>query len=160
MMERRTLVRRQADRDLLQRVQALQAQADRRGGGHDDSEHARRRAIRHNCTVAISMLIGHASGYSDTWDVTSIRIKGRILDLSETGASLFTEQPLETNQELQLVVKLRDASEIHTHASVRWVKHVPEKGAYASGVQFIHVSEKDQVKIRKFLQELDATLGL
>jgi c-di-GMP-binding flagellar brake protein YcgR len=159
MVERRKSVRRQADRDLLQRLQTIQVEAERRGAGRD-AEHARRRAIRHNCAATISMRIGHASGYSDTWEVASVRVKGRILDLSLTGASLFMGQSFDVGQELQLAVKLRDGSEIFTHASVRWVKHVPEKHAYTSGVQFIHVADKDQAKIRKFLQELDATLGL
>ncbi len=159
MMERRKMVRRQADRDLLRRLQIIQGESDRRGAGHD-VEHARRRAIRHNCAVAIKLSIGYSTGSSDVWDVASFTIKGRVLDLSLTGASLFTEHKLELGQELQLAIKLRDGSEIHTHALVRWVKFVPEKNAYSSGVQFVHVADKDVAKIRKFLGEMDASLGL
>ena len=106
------------------------------------------------------MQVGFSSGASDMWSVHSIPIKGRILDLSTGGASLFTKDSFQTGQELALAIKLHDASEIHAKASVRWIKSVPEKGGYASGVQFVHVADKDASKIQRFLKDLDATVGL
>jgi c-di-GMP-binding flagellar brake protein YcgR len=159
--DRRKTIRRQADQKLLQRVKELEALTDRRvESGRDEAGHMRRRAIRHNCTVGISMSVGHSSGYLDTWTVDSVKVPGRLLDLSPGGAALFTEQRFETGQELQLTIGLRDGSEIHTKAAIRWVKVVPQKGGYASGVQFSQVSGKDQTKIAEFLAELDATAGL
>lgn len=161
MQERRRLVRRQADKELLKKVQELQTTGGRRDAdGSKEMERRRRRVIRHNCRVRIEMLIGMRSGNSDTWSVDAVKLKGRVLDLSVGGASLFTKQPFETGQELRLGVNLPDGSEINTHATVRWVKAVPEKDAYASGVQFMHVSAKDSKKLVKFLEDLDATVGL
>jgi len=163
--ERRKTVRRHADRELLKRVAELQSMLDRRGESGAESKresagHARRQIIRHNCKVAIAVKVGVSSGYGDTWDVASVRVKGRILDLSTGGASLFTEQRFETGQELALVIRLRDGEDIHANSTVRWVKMVPQKGGYASGVQFTHMSDKDRRLLGKFLTELEQTAGL
>ena len=134
---------------------------DRRGATNpDEAAHKRRHTIRHNCTVGIEMLIGHASGYSDVWSVDSFKIKGRMLDLSTGGASLFTRQKFDTGQELRLAIQLRDGSQINTKGTVRWVKEIPQKDGHASGIQFVHVTESDQKKISKFLDEIDASAGL
>ena len=161
MEDRRKTVRRQADRGLLQRVKELEALTDRRlESRRDEIGHSRRRAIRHNCKVAIAVGVAWSSGNLDTWTVDSYKVPGRLLDLSPGGAALFTEQRFETGQDLQLAITLRDSSNINAKAVVRWVKMMPEKGGYASGVQFTHVSTKDQVRITEFLTELDTTAGL
>jgi len=161
MQERRKSARRRADKELLDRVRQLEAMAERRGAPEGkELQRARRRAIRHTCKVDIDMLIGHAAGFSDEWSVDAIKIEGRLLDLSPGGASLLTRQQFGIGDELLLAIQLRDGSLINTRATVRWVKSVPEKGAYASGVQFGHVSDKDHANIEKFLKELDATAGL
>lgn len=161
MDERRAVVRRQADRHILQRVKRLQELVDRRSHFEDeDLQRKRRRAIRHNCRVSIRMLIGHAAGPSDQWSVDALKVDGRVLDLSAEGASLLTKQAFEAGQELRITIRLRDESQITTAAMVRWVKAVPEKGAYASGVQFVQVTSKDQGRIEQFLKELDNTAGL
>ena len=164
MDERRRLIRRHADRELVKRVNDLQALMERRGESNGESKsdsagHARRHVIRHNCKVAIAVKVGVSSGYGDTWDVTSVRVKGRILDLSTGGASLFTEQPFDTGQELELVIRLRDGEDIHATGAVRWVKTV-QNGGYASGVEFSKMSDKDRRLVGKFLAELEKTAGL
>ncbi|MBN2308106.1 MAG: PilZ domain-containing protein [Candidatus Hydrogenedentes bacterium] len=159
--DRRRIVRRTADKELLQRMQQLKALADRRGEfGRKDAERVRRRTIRHTCKVGIQMEIGYAGGGSDTWTVDAVDLKGRLLDLSHEGASVFTRQPLETGQQLRLAVELRDGSAFHTKAAVRWVKAIPEKNGSASGVQFLHLTKKDQKALDAFLSELDVTAGL
>lgn len=159
MEERRRLIRREADRHLLQRVRELES-ASRNCELSHEAKRARRHAIRHSCAVAISVAMGYSSGYADTWTVESAKIPGRILDLSEGGASLFTKQRLETGQQLGLAIKLRGGAVINTKSIIRWVKDAPEKGGFALGVQFSGVSAKDQSLIAKFLAELDATMGL
>lgn len=161
MQERRRYGRREADRELQERIKQLEGAADRRGDADTkEAQRKRRRTIRHNCKVLIQMMVGFSPGDSDDWSVEAIKIRGRILDLSADGASLFTQQPFETGQELRLTIELPDRSQICTNAKVRWIKAVPQKDAYASGVQFIHVSKKDNKKLGKFLKELDATVGL
>lgn len=161
LQERRKFIRREADRHILKRVKRLQKLVDRRSNfDAEDAQRKRRRAIRHNCKVAIKMLIGHAAGVSDQWSVDAIKVEGRVLDLSAEGASLYTKQAFEAGQELRLTITLRDRSKIVTSAVVRWVKAVPEKNAYASGVEFAKVGVQDQTKIMEFLRELDESAGL
>jgi len=152
------MVRRSADRALYARVSDLETQSDRRKD--DDGGHLRRRTIRHNCEVSISIKVGHTSGFTDTWTYDHIKIPGRILDLSEHGCAVFTQQSFETGQELQLVIKLRNGAEIGALATIRWVKSADKKGGNVSGAQFSQVAEKDVRKLTKFLKELDASLGL
>jgi len=159
--ERRNTVRREADRELLKKAHLAAAGTDHRGpDAQKAAERMRRRAIRHNCKVGIQMVIGHAAGYSDDWSVDSVKIGGRVLDLSDGGASLFTKQSFETGQRLRLTVQLRDGSKIDTNGTVRWVKEVPQRHGYASGVEFGEVPAKNRKKIAKFLTELDHTSGL
>ncbi len=165
MEEKRKLIRRQADRELLKRANDLQTLMERRGESPDapkseSAGHARRLVIRHNCKVAIAVKVGVSSGYADTWDVASVRVKGRILDLSAGGASLFTEQRFETGQELELMIRLRDGEDIHATGAVRWVKMVPQKGGYASGVEFSQMPDKDRKLVARFLAELEKSAGL
>lgn len=152
-------MRRHADRELLAKLKELQEQIDRRSEGGREANRKRRRAIRHNCKVVIELPIGHSAGGGD-WSVDSVKIDGRVLDLSAGGASLFTKQNFEPGQKLRLRIKLQQGADIMAHATVRWVKAVPEKHAYASGVQFEKVADDDERRIEAFLAELDRTAGL
>jgi hypothetical protein len=58
------------------------------------------------------------------------------------------------------MLRLRNGKQIGTNGMVRWTKGVPQKGGYASGVQFAQLSEKDLKVVRAFLQEMDDTVGL
>jgi len=166
--ERRKRWRRRSDievrdylRQLETRVQQMEAMVDCRGGADsEETERKRRRAIRHTCNVSIEMLIGHRSGLSEDWAIDAVKIKGRLLDLSASGASLYTKERFEPGQELRLGIQLPDESLIATRGAVRWVKALDNKDGFASGVQFGHLAEKDARNLRRFLKELDATAGL
>jgi c-di-GMP-binding flagellar brake protein YcgR len=161
--ERRKFVRRQSDRELLTRLNGMRGDeadwlnADRAA---KDLRHKRRRAIRHNCQVHVALRVAHVSGAQGEWNVDMFPVKGRILDLSSSGASLFTDRPLEIGQEVSMVVALQGAEPIRATGQVRWTKAVPEKRGYASGVHFRSVSEKGKDLIDSFLKKLDATIGL
>ncbi|MFA6245212.1 MAG: PilZ domain-containing protein [Candidatus Hydrogenedentales bacterium] len=116
--------------------------------------------IRHSCQVSIEMVIGKAAGASDVWSVNAVKVKGRLLDLSLEGASLFTKHPLETGQELKLSIALGDGAKVHAASTVRWIKAIPEKGGYASGTQFRGLTEDSRRHLAKFMAELDKTVGL
>lgn len=161
MEERRGKPRRQRDQDLLDKIAELQGAADRRATPEsDEAKRKRRRAIRHNCQATIQMLIGHKPGEMDTWEVHPMQIKGRVLDLSRDGASLFAKQPFEADQELRVMITLRDGTKVQANSTVRWLKAVPEKDGYAFGVRFGHLPEKEAKRIGALLEELDATAGL
>jgi hypothetical protein len=158
--ERRKIVRRSADRELRAQLERISRLPDQRGDAGKEERRKRRHAIRHTCQVKIEMLIGKAGGFSNDWLVDAVDIRGRLLDLSADGASLFTKQPLETGQELRLAVGLLDSLCIHTGATVRWVKALPDKDGYASGAQFNHLPKEDQQRLNSFLAELETTAGL
>ena len=158
MIERRKVVRRQADQDLREKAEGPR---DRR---HDpetkEYRHKRRRAVRHNCQARIALLIGESPGWSDTWQVAEHPIKGRILDLSAEGASVFSPQQIDIGQELSLVIQLRRGGEIRTRGVVRWTRAVPQHRGFASGLEFTEIAAKDRERVAAFLQELDATIGM
>ena len=153
--ERRNQARRKSDRDLLDKV----------GGGNDaqaDSElrRVRRRAIRHNCTVHVALLLEYQVKGQETWSPEEHPVKGRILDLSGTGCSLFTSQCLEIGQKLSLGIVMKKGAEISTKGTVRWSKRIVEKRGYVSGVEFEGLGKRDANAIATFLQRLDDTTGL
>jgi c-di-GMP-binding flagellar brake protein YcgR len=161
--ERRNLVRRQADRELLARLNAMRTEETdwiNADAAAKELRHKRRRAIRHNCQVHVALRVAHVSGPQGEWNVDMFPVKGRILDLSSTGASLFTDRPLEIGQEVSMVVALQGAEPIRATGQVRWTKGVPEKRGYASGIHFHALSEKGKDLIDRFLRKLDATIGL
>lgn len=151
MEERRSLVRRQADRELAEK---------RDSGAEKQAARRRRRAIRHNCAVNIKAVFVHSAGSSEEWTKDLIDVRGRVLDISTGGVSLFTKHPFDMGQELRLAITLKDGAAVNAAAVVRWVKALPEKKGSAAGVQFSEVSEKDRRLIAGFLESLDETAGL
>lgn len=163
MQERRKAVRRKADQELLQRIQDLERQIMRSAEVQDASklvERSRRHAIRHTCKVGIELVLRHSSGHSGEWETDTVRVKGKLLDLSIGGASLFTREAIEIGWEVRLAIELRDKSLIHVAGEVRWAKALPEKGGHASGVRFSHIDPKDRRTMAAFFEHLDATAGL
>ncbi len=94
------------------------------------------------------------------WTVGEHKIKGRVLDLSEQGAKLFTRHALEVGQDFKLCIAIDGIGEIAAPAFVRWLKKVPEKDGYATGVSFSNLEVPDFLRIKKFLERLDGTLGM
>ncbi len=165
MQERRKYIRRQADRDLLQRYQALLARVQQLESIASDEanrelRHKRRRTIRHICHVRVGLPIGFRSDKDDVWTVEQLPIKGRLLDLSAEGCAVFTHQNFEVGQTINLNIEVSGGRHIRSTGTVRWTKHLPEKGGYASGVQFQKLSDSDTKILHQFLDELDRTIGL
>lgn len=159
--ERRKTIRRQADRELRARLDQIDQETDPRGElWSKEFRHKRRRAIRHNCTVHLSLEITHRAGNLDTWSVAQHPVKGRLLDLSAEGASVFTAQPLEIGQAISLIIGLRNDRQLNARGQVRWTKSIPQHDGYGSGVQFNQISARDRQAILDYLKELDETIGL
>jgi len=158
LIERRKTVRRQADKELLQRLREQQALIERlKTSDSSQVKRERRHLIRHNCRVVIKLVIGSSAGYSNDWAVDEFEVKGRLMDLSHGGAALATRQPLETSQHLRLEIALPNKAMVRANGAVRWVKAIPEKGAFACGVQFVDISKKEQSALNDFLNTLDFT---
>ncbi|HPO17053.1 MAG TPA: PilZ domain-containing protein [Candidatus Hydrogenedentes bacterium] len=156
LQERRKTVRRQADRDMMQKLQ----EARRGEDASREERHRRRRAIRHTCKVNMGLRIKHSTGQSDTWSETEHPIAGRILDLSLDGCSIFSGIQLDIGQDMNLVIEVRNGRKIQAAGIVRWTKYVREHAGFASGLQFTAISPKDRQTVDAFLKELDENIGL
>jgi hypothetical protein len=158
MIERRKLLRRASDRQLMSQVTTLRGQMD--GEVNRDLRQKRRRAIRHTCTVKISIQMGYASGASGNWNMTDHHVAGRLLDLSAEGCQLYTRDLLDIGAQLNLLITLQTGEEIKAVGVVRWNKAIPEKNGYGLGVQFTRAERDAQSSIQTYLDYLDRTGGL
>jgi hypothetical protein len=158
VMERRKKVRRQGDRDFLARVQQMQGDT-----AEDEASvrQLRRRAIRHSCTVHIAprAQMEEEQEEAETAPVDH-PIKGRLLDLSNDGCSLFTLEPFELGGGLSLIIGLRSGSKVAAAGTIRWTKVIPQRQGHATGVLFERLDRREAKLIQGFLQELDETIGL
>ena len=159
MQEKRITLRRESDRRLWAEVQERR-NAQSGNSADKETRSQRRRAIRRNCSVRIAICFEQQSGNSDTWHAHEYNIKGKLLDLSEEGTSLFTAQQLDIAQKLSIQIVIDKKIPIAALAQVRWSKSIPEKGGFASGVKFHDVKSNDKKQLNKFLKQMDATVGL
>ncbi len=152
MKERRVLVRRRADREFLEIVekktglkpQQLVVRAKRR------------RVIRHLCK-ALLILEGVDT---PTEPGPPHQIEGRVLDLSEGGASLLAEHEVAAGQRCHVELKIIDGGRIESTAEIRWATRKEAKDGYAVGVRFVDLDDINAQRLQAFLGKLDATLGL
>jgi hypothetical protein len=158
--ERRKQIRRQADCHMMERLAQLEKLERRLGADPEDAKRKRRHAIRHNCRAVVQVTLGHAPGFSGDWSVDAIELEGRVLDLSLEGASLFTRQDFSPGQWLMVGIKPNNGDAIHVRSSVRWIKAIPEKGGFASGVKFKDVPPSEEKKIMLFLDGIIRSAGL
>ena len=155
--ERRRFVRRAADREIYNQLQHFRELSA--GEVNREQRHKRRRAIRHTCTVRISVQVGVRHGAGD-WCMTDHPVAGRLLDLSADGCQLFTRDIHEVGTQMSLLISLQTGEDIRAVGVVRWSKGVPEKKGYALGVQFTRADNDAQARIEAFLDYLDRTGGL
>ena len=157
MQERRKIIRRQVDKELLGRLRQL----DETGDSAMDKErrHLYRQAIRHNCTLQVAIRFKHTMGHDDVWTASEQGIKGKLQDLSDNGCMVVTEHQLEIGQELSLCIKLRTGGKVNAVGTVRWTKLVEHAKFYASGVQFTQLADSDGKRLRSFLSEMIKTVG-
>lgn len=152
MEERRSTVRRQEDRELRERVK------EKLDG--ETAQRRKRRAIRHNCRAVVELEVAHSAGSGDDWTTSKHKIPGRIIDLSEEGAAVFTQLPIAVNQRFRLNIKLYDGAVIETQSEARWTQHKEQKNGYLTGALFTHIDPANRKRIVAFLKELDETMGL
>ena len=157
-IERRKFLRRQADRDLLAKLEELQQQGS--GGMSREQRHLRRRAIRHNCQATLALRVATSYGHSDTWMPSDYPIPGKLIDLSVDGCSVFSPHKLDTGDRLALAINMPKGSRIQCEGIVRWTKAVAERNGYANGVQFTEMPGESRARLEAFLKKLEADLGL
>ena len=152
MEERRHNFRRQSDRDL----QKLHG----RSAAVKEEKRKARRAIRHSCKAVLTIEFRHQGEDGGDWVVSRKDLKGRVLDLSEEGASFFIKYPATTNQLFPFRIDTYDGSRIEGQGEVRWVKQKNSAKGYSVGVYFTQIDKDNLEQIHTFLHNLDSTLGL
>ena len=155
MEERRKLVRRTDDR--MWRAEYDKLRADSGGG---ETRKLLRRAVRHHCTVSIARTGGIQSTLGDVWSPVQFAIKGRVLDLSESGCSVFTRDAFEAGQQVRVMLELEVQGSVHCNGTARWSKSIPEKGGFATGFHFTGLASDNVLRLESFLKRMDATAGL
>lgn len=158
MEERRKLKRRTEDRQLRAEYEKLMAELE--AGGSSESRKLIRRAIRHHCTVQISLTGGMQSGRSDVWSPVQMSVKGRMLDLSASGCSIYTRDAFEGGSKVGLNIVLDEEGGVQVGAVARWSKVLVDKGGHATGFQFQGLTQDNQRKLEVFLRRMDETAGL
>lgn len=154
--ERRETVRRLADRELHELIQ------DKLGVTPGVLVHQRkkRRAIRHTCKATLKVDVMHSSDPNYKPELDQVELRGRILDLSEGGTSVFTKYDIPTGYKLTINLTIYDGSIIEAIGMVRWSKPKEAKKGYALGIEFVDLNSKTEKRLNAFLTELDATLGM
>ncbi len=127
--------------------------AENDGDAHELGKE-RRSEIRRQCRVVIEMLVRCTAGLTGDTTTSAIEVKGRLLDLTATGAQLQTRKEFDPGQELRLTMYLPD-SVVHALATVRWCKALGGHKGYASGVQFPQLAKPATKAIEAFLKRLD-----
>lgn len=124
-------------------------------GTEDRLKRARRRAVRHNCRVHIEAIVRTAMG-GESWSVSTVELKGRILDLLSDSVMLYTKESLMPNQDLRLTIAMPHDEPIVTAAIVRSSRPIPDKGGHATTVRFRGLAGKSQQCIERFLELIEA----
>jgi c-di-GMP-binding flagellar brake protein YcgR len=156
MQERRSIVRRQADRELFELIEQKtgvkpqQLVRDRK----------LRRAIRHTCRAVIEIEVRHSAGETLAWEADRHQVKARVLDLSEGGASLFCKHDIRKGTRCRVGIRLYDGASIEADSEIRWSAAKEQKGGFALGIQFVSIDSRNQRRLQQFLDDLDKTLGM
>jgi hypothetical protein len=79
--------------------------------------------------------------------------------ISLSGMLIQTEQPLEVDSRLPMVLSLHDDNRVDLTGRVVTCQNKEEKGRtyYEIGVEFMHVAEKDKVVLKAFTDDLAVT---
>jgi c-di-GMP-binding flagellar brake protein YcgR len=134
-------------------------QAATSGSEQKETRRQRRRTIRKTCGVVIQFEIGFTPGGSTEMEKETHKTRGKLLDISESGACVLTKYELGVKQDIELTVDLQGMYAIMPKARVCWSKPVPEKRAHLFGLQFHPLSTVDQESLDHFLKALDEQLA-
>jgi len=137
-------------------MEVIAGRTDSDPESRESRKRERRRVIRQQCRVHIELIVRCSLGAGNEWSVNTIDVKGKLLDLSNDGAMVFTKDAFIYNQELRVTLFLPDESPVVTLAAVRWCKPLHDKGGHASGIRFRNTSPKGVVSIEHFLERLFA----
>ncbi len=126
-----------------------------------EAERKRRRTIRHECKVVLEMLMEYGiAGSDEKMSKSKVKVKGRVLDLSATGAAFFTKDEFQKGQDIKFALVLQNGATVSGTATVKWTKPITDKNGCAMGVLFTDIPSEEQKELKDFLAKLDETFGL
>ena len=104
--------------------------------------------------------------YLRVFDGLSNKILGHLIDISEKGVLLMTDEPVELNENhrlrIQLPAFIRDRHEIMLNGTSRWCRQDLEQNRYLTGFQMNNVDASTKNIVANLIRELgyqEATLS-
>jgi hypothetical protein len=123
----------------------------KRPGEHNPDTHARtpgeRRTIKRR----------HLIFYLRVWELDEDRALGHVVDITAEGMMLISEQPIATDREYSLEVRLPDTegrpTPMRFRAVCRWCDNDINPAFYDSGFEFLEQGPQDVETIRSLIEE-------
>jgi len=96
--------------------------------------------------------------YLRVFDGLSNKILGHLLDISEKGVLLVTDEPVEPNENHRLRIRLpvvvRDRHELLLMGTSRWCRQEPEQDRYLTGFQIYGIDGPTKKVVQKLIRDL------
>ncbi|MFT5697285.1 MAG: hypothetical protein ACI8ZB_000133 [Desulforhopalus sp.] len=95
--------------------------------------------------------------YLRVFDGLSNKILGHLVDISEKGVQLMTDEPVELNENHRLRIRLpafiRDRHEVVLKGTSRWCRKESEPDHYLTGFQISDVDASTKGVVRQLIKE-------
>lgn len=99
--------------------------------------------------------------YLRVFDGLSSKILGHLINMSEKGVLLMTDEPVELNEDHRLRIRLpafvRDRHEIVLHATSRWCRKEPGRDLYFIGFQIYNLDVLTEKIVFNLIKDLGFT---
>lgn len=96
--------------------------------------------------------------YLRVFDGLSNKILGHLIDISEKGVLLMTDEPVEPNEDHRLRIRLpvfiRDRHELVLTGTSRWCRQEPKQDHYLAGFQVYNVDAPTKKVVQNLISEL------
>lgn len=103
----------------------------------------------------------HLVFYLRVFDGMNSNIFGHLIDISEEGVLLMTDEPVERNEDHQLHIRLpptiRDRDEFVFNVTSRWCKKEAEADRYLVGFQVLDADAPTRKVVLRLMTELGYT---
>ena len=96
--------------------------------------------------------------YLRVFDGLSNKILGHLIDISERGVLLATDEPVEPNENHRLRIRLpaciRDRHELLLKGTSRWCRQDLEQDTYLAGFQVYDVDDNSRKVVQRLIDDL------
>lgn len=91
---------------------------------------------------------------------TKLKLLGHIVDISRSGVMLLSQEPVETQKSLELILEIglpgEATQQLAATAVSRWHRKDPNPGWFNNGFQFVELSESAETAINRLITTLSA----